>query len=84
MDALNGEYTIVIFSDPNEFKAYEPEFTEPVHMDLRRHAEEELSFAGIRRKSNSTNHLPLFEKYQFFTPGKCIPLGQAVGWLTVL
>src|SRR5687768_884725 len=42
-DALDGEYTVVMFSDPNEFNAYEPEFTEPaariveaVHMDLKR------------------------------------------------
>lgn len=24
----------------------------------------------VKRKSNSTNNLPLFEKYQFFTPGE--------------
>lgn len=57
----------MVFSDPNEFKAYEPEFAAPVHMDLRRWAEQPEVVA--RKKGNSTDGLPLFEKYQFFTPG---------------
>lgn len=69
LEVLSGEYTVVMFSDPNEFKAYEPEFIEPVHMDLKRH-EEPATSAG-KRETNSTNsNLPLFEKYQFFTPGE--------------
>ena len=76
LDTLDEDYTVVMFSDPNEFKAYEPEFIEPVHMDLKRHAElEAASFAAVRRKEkNSTTSVPLFEKYQFFTPGKCYVL----------
>ncbi|KAK1760459.1 BIG/ATPase V1 complex, subunit S1 [Echria macrotheca] len=84
LDALEGEYTVVMFSDPNEFKAYEPEFAEPVHMDLKRHADEELSFAGIRRKSNSTSSLPLFEKYQFFTPAVFSGLIALIVLMTIL
>ncbi|KAK4453777.1 vacuolar ATP synthase subunit S1-domain-containing protein [Podospora aff. communis PSN243] len=70
-DALDGEYTVVMFSDPNEFKAYEPEFMEPtariveaVHMDLKRD-----DSSAATRKKNATDNRPLFEKYQFFTPG---------------
>ncbi len=59
----------MVFSDPNEFKAYAPEFSGPVHMDMRRWAEEPEAVAVARKKSNSTSGLPLFEKYQFFTPG---------------
>jgi hypothetical protein len=71
--ALDGEYTVVMFSDPNEFKAYEPEFMEPtariveaVHMDLKR---DDGSAAAAAGKKNATDNRPLFEKYQFFTPG---------------
>lgn len=60
---------MMVFSDPNEFQAYEPEFdNEPVHMDMKRWAEETEIVAGT--KGNTTDHRPLFEKYQFFTPGK--------------
>ena len=66
----------MVFSDPNEFKAYEPEFSGPVHMDMRRWAEEPEVVA--RKKSNSTSGLPLFEKYQFFTPGMSCLGGRCV------
>jgi hypothetical protein len=68
LETLDGDYTVFMFSDPNEFKAYEPEFIEAVHVDLKRWAEEDEMVA--KRKSNSTSNLPLFEKYQFFTPGE--------------
>jgi hypothetical protein len=62
-----------MFSDPNEFQVYEPEFIESVHknhLDLRRAVEQPV-FTGARRASNTTRDTrPLFEKYQFFTPGK--------------
>ncbi|KAL2129372.1 hypothetical protein VTI74DRAFT_7890 [Chaetomium olivicolor] len=67
LGVLDDDYTVMVFSDPNEFKPYEPEFAEPVHMDLRRWAEEPEVVASM--KSNSTANPPLFEKYQFFTPG---------------
>ena len=57
-----------MFSDPNEFKAYEPDFGAPVRMDLRRW--EEAPEVVAQRKANETDRRPLFEKYQFFTPGK--------------
>jgi hypothetical protein len=47
---------------------YEPEFEEAVMMDLKRNVQGPPS----RRADNETewNKLPLFEKYQFFTPGR--------------
>ncbi len=66
----------MVFSDPNEFKAYEPEFAAPVHMDMRRWAEQSEGTVGS--KSNSTANLPLFEKYQFFTPGMYSPRARGM------
>lgn len=62
------EYTVITFSDPNEFKPYEPEFSseQPVHMDLKRWSESEL----LSRKDGNSTSKSLFEKYQFFTPGE--------------
>lgn len=45
-------------------------------MDLKRWAEEGEML--VRRKSNSTSNLPLFEKYQFFTPGEIFVSGGNV------
>jgi hypothetical protein len=67
----------MVFSDPNEFKVYQPDFAEPMHMDLKRWSEE--SELSARQKSNSTAKLPLFEKYQFFTPGAFILLVEPRG-----
>lgn len=72
-DALDGDYTVMVFSDPNEFKAYEPEFSQPVHMDMKRWTEEvveEVELVARKKSNGTTDHRPLFEKYQFFTPGK--------------
>lgn len=64
---LDGDYTVLLFSDRHEVDIYVPSFTEPVHMDLKRQSGP--VYVG-RRAANSTENLPLFEKYQFFTPGK--------------
>jgi hypothetical protein len=62
----SDSYTIVFLSTPAE-PVYEAEFTEPLRMDLKRHAQR----SSIERADNRTDwdKLPLFEKYQFFTPG---------------
>ena len=67
LDVLD-EYTIIMFSDPNEFKPYQSDFSgeEPVHMDLKRWSESEF----LSRRDGNSTHKPLFEKYQFFTPGE--------------
>jgi hypothetical protein len=67
LETLDKDYTVILLSDPNELKAYKPEFSEPVHMDMKRWSEERGVAAP--KKGNSTSNLPLFEKYQFFTPG---------------
>ncbi|GAB1314414.1 hypothetical protein MFIFM68171_04624 [Madurella fahalii] len=82
LETLDGDYTVILFSDPNEFKAYEPQFAEAAHMDLKRWSDEsEMLF---KRKLNSTNNLPLFEKYQFFTPGVFMSLVVLVVLLSIL
>jgi hypothetical protein len=69
LDTLEGEdYTVMVFSDASEFKAYEPEFSAPVHLDMKRAIERQV-VRGSKGNSTSDNR-PLFEKYQFFTPGK--------------
>ncbi|PFH61957.1 hypothetical protein XA68_15719 [Ophiocordyceps unilateralis] len=59
-------YTILFLPRPGE-PAYQAEFVDPLHQDLKRDLEPEL----VRREDNNTawDRLPLFEKYQFFTPG---------------
>lgn len=67
LDTLESDYTLVMVSDPNEFKAYQPDFIEPVHMDLKRG-----DFGSQEGKDNGNttyDNRPLFVKYQFFTPG---------------
>ncbi|KAH6626455.1 BIG/ATPase V1 complex, subunit S1 [Chaetomium sp. MPI-SDFR-AT-0129] len=69
LDVLDDDdYTILVFSDPNEFKAYEPEFGAPVHMDLKRRSSD-APRAARRQADDARDNRPLFEKYQFFTPG---------------
>ncbi|KAL1839347.1 hypothetical protein VTJ49DRAFT_1615 [Mycothermus thermophilus] len=67
-DALHGDFTVMVFSDPNEFQAYEPEFSQPVHTDMKRWADEERERAA-KASDTPEDKRPLFEKYQFFTPG---------------
>jgi len=61
-----GDYTVIYFSDPNEFQAYEAEFVDPVHIELRRQS---APVHVGRRQGNVSDNAGLFEKYQFFTPG---------------
>jgi len=68
LDTLEGEdYTVMVFSDASEFKAYEPEFSGPVHMDMKRSIERQV--VGGSKSNSTSDNRPLFEKYQFFTPG---------------
>lgn len=63
--AAGGDYTILLLSSSVE-PVYEASFDMPAQMELKRGAQHLQ-----RRKDNGTNwdELPLFEKYQFFTPG---------------
>lgn len=60
-------YTVLLYATPRE-PLYESDFIEPVHMGMKRDA----GSAPLPQQNNETefNKLPLFEKYQFFTPGK--------------
>lgn len=60
-----GSYTVIYTAGPRTEtpKTYTAEFDDPTHMELKR----QLHQSG--RRANVTSDLPLFEKYQYFTPG---------------
>lgn len=61
-----GSYSVIYVGGPRKEipQTYKPDFQEPVHTELKR------QLHGIQRRAdNSTRNLPLFEKYQYFTPG---------------
>ena len=64
------KYTVIYTTTPlkeairEEYK-YESAFDEAVHMDLKRDLR-----LRVPPKTNETDMRPLFEKYQFLTPGK--------------
>lgn len=77
-DLVRGyKYTVIYTSTPPssliqpstsssvELPLYEPEFQNLEHMDLKRN----LKIREDNISSNATDMLPLFEKYQFLTPG---------------
>lgn len=86
---LAGDYTILYTagSRTEEATGYTPEFHDSIRTELKRQVQH-------ARKTNNTafDNLPLFEKYQFFTPGsyfsghECIPstvlifTSQASSW----
>lgn len=64
-----GSYTVVYTGVPgaasaSESQNYEADFADPARQELKR------ELGQISRRANVTDNLPLFEKYQFFTPGK--------------
>lgn len=54
-------------ADSSDYEAYEPEFQSPVHTEMKR----DLGIwgGGAKIASNNSDPRPLFEKYQFLTPG---------------
>ncbi|KAK3499569.1 BIG/ATPase V1 complex, subunit S1 [Neurospora hispaniola] len=82
LDTLEGDYTLVMVSDPNEFKAYQPDFIEPVHMDLKRG--QFSSQEGSDNGNTTYDNRPLFAKYQFFTPGIFVALLALIVMLSIL
>lgn len=62
-------YTVLYFASPHEPpRSYESEFVDAAPMELRRSLEGGVLERADGGKGNST--VPLFVKYQFFTPGK--------------
>lgn len=68
---LSSDSVTVIFLGTQKAIAeqtiYEPTFEDPVNQELKRDVHNSVS----RRENNQTDweKLPLFEKYQFITPG---------------
>jgi len=78
---LADSYTVILYSDPNEFETYAPDFVESVHMDLKRQADDSERLYA-RYLNNDTR--PLFEKYVFFTPGVFMSLTTVLILLLIL
>lgn len=64
--ASANSYTILFYATPRE-PLYDSDFIEPLHTDLRRSLDGAASMQKANRTERDTR--PLFEKYQFFTPG---------------
>ncbi|RDA89936.1 hypothetical protein CP533_3301 [Ophiocordyceps camponoti-saundersi (nom. inval.)] len=77
----SDSYTILFLSSPGE-PAYQAEFVDTIHQDLKRDLEPEL----VRREENNTEweRLPLLEKYQFFTPGIFMGIIVAIVLFSIL
>ncbi|KAI1776099.1 BIG1-domain-containing protein [Hypoxylon cercidicola] len=75
-----GSYTVIYAGSPRETpKTYTADFQEAVHTELKR------SLHGLRQRAdNSTRNLPLFEKYQYFSPGIFMGLVSLVVLMSIL
>lgn len=71
-DAEGQEYTVLYFASPHEPpRNYESEFDHAMPMELRRRMD-----GGVLERADGgqgSANLPLFAKYQFFTPGMSFP-----------
>ncbi|KAM5342721.1 hypothetical protein ACJ41O_013687 [Fusarium nematophilum] len=76
-------YTVLYVGTPRagEKKVYEPEFVEPGRVDLKRSL-----MGSTRRDDNETviDRRPLFQKYQFFTPGIFMAIITAIVLFSIL
>ncbi|KAF4630012.1 hypothetical protein G7Y89_g8127 [Cudoniella acicularis] len=75
----NHKYTVIFTTSPHipthqEVSVYEASFQEPLHMDLKRNL-----LVRANNDSTAMDLRPLFEKYQFFTPG--LFMGLVVSFL---
>jgi len=76
-------YTIVFLSTTRE-PTYEPDFVEPVRMDLKRHTRSITLQEQEQGNKTEWDRLPLFEKYQFFTPGIFMAIITTIVMLSIL
>ncbi|TQW11219.1 ER protein BIG1 [Cordyceps javanica] len=74
----NGHDSLtVIFYATRPEPAYEAHFEEAIHLDLRRAEDDHAIIEKVDKR-------PLFEKYQFFTPGIFMGLIAAIALLSIL
>lgn len=74
-----GDFTVIYTAgartDKAEEKHYEAEFKDTTHQELKRQVD------SVKREKKERDTRPLFEKYQFFTPGTFIcnpPKGRSI------
>lgn len=65
---MSKSYSVLYVTSPSESATYEADFSNSVSDELRKLRAREIP---VRRAQNDTEKdtRPLFEKYQFFTPG---------------
>ncbi|KAK7757244.1 hypothetical protein SLS62_000793 [Diatrype stigma] len=78
--ASEGSYTVIYTAGPRteKPKAYTAEFQDNLHVELKRQVQQ------FGKRANVTSDLPLFEKYQFFTPAIFMGLLALVVLLSIL
>ncbi|RYO87326.1 hypothetical protein DL766_007666 [Monosporascus sp. MC13-8B] len=78
---VEGSYTVIYAAGPRTEapKTYTADFQDSTHVELKR----QLQHLG-KRALNDTSNLPLFEKYQFFTPGIFMAVFALVVLLSIL
>ncbi|KAK2630029.1 hypothetical protein QTJ16_000849 [Diplocarpon rosae] len=82
-----SSYTVIYHTTPaaivpgqtEKQTTYEASFAEPLHMDLKRNL-----WSRGRAETNSTDSKPLFEKYQFLSPGLFMGLLVSLLLLSIL
>jgi len=71
LSLATNKYTIMYTTTPafdqlaHSGPTYEPVFQEPLHMEIKR----QFEYRTTGENSTAPPNAPLFEKYQFFTPG---------------
>ncbi|QUC18944.1 uncharacterized protein UV8b_03185 [Ustilaginoidea virens] len=77
---LGNSYTILLYAPPRE-PLYDSEFLQPLHLDMKRGVDD----APVPRANDTQRDTrPLFEKYQFFTPGIFMGIIVALVLLSIL
>ncbi|KIN03857.1 hypothetical protein OIDMADRAFT_51791 [Oidiodendron maius Zn] len=88
LSAITAEhsYTIIwtttpLSGDGAEVEEYQPEFQDPAHMELKRDLSEGVFDVRV---ADDIDPRPLFEKYQFFTPGLFMGLITGIILISIL
>ncbi|KAI2608355.1 BIG1-domain-containing protein [Hypoxylon fragiforme] len=75
-----GSYTVIYAGGPKKetLKTYTPEFEETTRQELKR------QLNPVQPRADNTTNLPLFQKYQYFTPGIFMALITLIVLMTIL